>query len=202
MGLDLSRALHARLASQPRAELLTVALAELAGPARELCDVGAGDGALAARVAARIGARVEGVDVVLQPRRAIPVHAYDGRTLPFADASFELVLLSDVLHHAAEPEALLREALRVARRAVVLKDHFAFGAVSARALALYDWVGNRGTGVALPGRYLAPGAWRALFARVGARLDALRWPLAVHPPALAALTRSELQFAARLVEAA
>lgn len=39
----------------------------------------------------------------------------DARKLPFADASFDTVLLLDVLEHIAEPEAALAEARRVLR---------------------------------------------------------------------------------------
>jgi SAM-dependent methyltransferase len=37
----------------------------------------------------------------------------DAAALPFADASFDTVMLLDVLEHVAEPEAALREAARV-----------------------------------------------------------------------------------------
>jgi SAM-dependent methyltransferase len=40
---------------------------------------------------------------------------YDGRTLPFAEASFDAVICSQVLEHVFEPEAFLRELRRVVR---------------------------------------------------------------------------------------
>ena len=45
--------------------------------------------------------------------------SFDGKNLPFSDDSFDCALLSDVLHHVASPEALLREVRRVARRVIV-----------------------------------------------------------------------------------
>lgn len=190
--------LHRALVSRPRTGLLAQALAELCGRPESVLDVGAGRGDVGARIAALTGARVLGVDVHVQADALVPTTHYDGATLPFPAASFEIVLLSDVLHHAASPRALLAEALRVARCAVVLKDHFAFGSLSEKALTVYDVIGNRATGVLVRGTYLSPSAWRALFADVGAELETLRWPLDVHPPLLRALSRSELQFAARL----
>ncbi len=49
---------------------------------------------------------------------------FDGRTIPYGDAEFDVALLCDVLHHAPEDGArLLAEAGRVARH-VLVKDHF------------------------------------------------------------------------------
>jgi ubiquinone/menaquinone biosynthesis C-methylase UbiE len=47
---------------------------------------------------------------------------FDGNTLPFADNTFEVVLLIHVLHHTTNPEQLLAEAARVACRIVVVED--------------------------------------------------------------------------------
>jgi len=45
----------------------------------------------------------------------IPLQLYDGRKLPFADGSFDTVLLVSALHHADNPDEVLREAARVAQ---------------------------------------------------------------------------------------
>lgn len=189
--------LHRALVQRPRRARLVPVLSSLAGPAESLLDVGAGDGALGRDVAQRLSARWLGVDVARQPG-APEVALFDGRTLPFADGTFDAVLLCDVLHHAREPAALLGEALRVSRRAVVLKDHFRFGPASQAWLTWMDLAGNRPYGVDVLGRYFTPGEWLSLLDAAGARVAALRWPLQVHLAPLAAVTRSELQFAARL----
>ena len=46
-------------------------------------------------------------------RRHINVEADLGAVLPFADASFDTLILSDVLEHVAEPERLWREMARL-----------------------------------------------------------------------------------------
>jgi hypothetical protein len=53
---------------------------------------------------------VEGYEV--SPRRytAIPVHQFDGRTLPVADQSADIVLLVEALHQTEDPMILLKEA--------------------------------------------------------------------------------------------
>jgi SAM-dependent methyltransferase len=191
--------IHRRLVSEPRRDRLATALSALAGGASSILDVGAGDGIVGAAVAGRLGARIEGVDAKPNPRAPFPVTRIEGEALPFADGAFAVVLLCDVLHHARNPDELLREALRVARSAVVVKDHFAFGPWGERILLALDVIGNEPYGVEVRGEYATPEAWLARFQRVNARIDEMVWPLDVHGPAIRLITRSEHQFAARLV---
>src|SRR6185437_856205 len=45
-----------------------------------------------------------------------------GEALPFEDASFDAVCSFSILHHVAKPNAIVREMLRVARKAVIIID--------------------------------------------------------------------------------
>jgi ubiquinone/menaquinone biosynthesis C-methylase UbiE len=49
-----------------------------------------------------------------------------GHDLPFPDNSFDVVCELGVLHHVADPDAIVREMVRVARRAVFLSDENRF----------------------------------------------------------------------------
>ncbi len=175
------------------------AIASLAGETESLLDVGAGDGRVGAALRDALRARVQGVDVLVQTDARIPVRSFDGATLPFENGTFEIVTLCDVLHHAADSETLLREALRVARRAVVIKDHYRFGRASNALLLAMDVIGNASQGILVRGTYLSPKEWIDLASRAGGRIDAQLWPLDVHAFPLRLATRSELQFAARIV---
>src|SRR5262249_5914211 len=140
---DALFAVHHRRVHVPRVARVSRALAAQIGQARSILDVGCGDGTVALGIAAAVGAeRVAGVDVKVRPAAAIEVTPYDGRRLPFPDGAFDAVILSDVLHHCEDPAAVLREALRVAARAVAIKDHFRFGPVSDRILLWMDLAGN------------------------------------------------------------
>lgn len=50
-----------------------------------------------------------------------------GDALPFADSSFDAVCEFAILHHVAEPEVIIGEMLRVARKAVIISDSNRFG---------------------------------------------------------------------------
>lgn len=205
----LGRALasvHHHAIHLPRVDRIVAAGVELlratpGPPIASLLDVGCGDGTIGAGVAAGLGCSVRGVDVKVRPGAAIDVQALQGDRLPFDDDAFDAVLLTDVLHHAADPQALLTECVRVGARYVLIKDHLTFGVVSDGLLWLMDVVGNAAPGVETRGHYLALPEWFELVGRAGGRLTAMRWPLRIHDLPWRLVTRSELQFAA-LVETA
>jgi len=95
-----------------------LARAGLSGGMRVL-DVGCGPGSILERLAGDLGRAPVGIDInqgFLGRARAV-AHAVrgDGAALPFADASFDFVLLRLVLRHAPARVAILAEAARVAR---------------------------------------------------------------------------------------
>ena len=48
----------------------------------------------------------------------------NGKSLPFEDGAYDVVILADVLHHDPDPVALMKECGRVAKRFVIVKDGF------------------------------------------------------------------------------
>lgn len=183
----------------PRAERLRAALSRQIGRASSLLDVGAGDGVIAKSVGESVGAeRIEGVDVILRTKRVIDVREYDGLKLPFEDRAFEVVTISDVLHHCDDAQAVLGECLRVASRLVVVKDHFAYGPLSQKLLYLMDVVGNARDGIPSPGHYFEPHEWVAMIERAGGRLTGLEWPLMLHDLPWRIVAPSSLHFIAKI----
>jgi SAM-dependent methyltransferase len=200
--LGLKRALveaHHHRVHVPRVERVSRALADQIGTASSLLDIGCGDGTVARGIGARVGAtRIAGVDIKVRPYVAIEVAHYDGTHLPFPDDAFEAVILSDVLHHCRDPEAVLADALRVASRVVAIKDHFRFGELSNKILWLMDVAGNAGPAVEVRGTYFSPSEWIELVAKAGGRVTNLTWPLRVHDLPFRLITQDRLQFAARV----
>jgi len=119
--------------------------------------------------------------------------------LPFPDQSFEAVTVVDVLHHCDDPLGVLRECVRVARRTVVVKDHFSFGPVSDKLLLLLDTVGNAKEGIPLPKKWFTFSDWVQTETAAGARMVSLQWPLPMHGIPWSILARPELHFVAGLV---
>ncbi len=143
--------------------------AEPSGGMLEVIDVGSGDGYLGAVFQTfRPQTRVTGVETHVRSltRPGFEPVVYDGRHLPFADRSFDVAVVSNVLHHADDQQALFAETCRVTRRRVIIKDHLAAGALDRWKLAALDIAGNRRFGADTQGDYLNRAQWTAMFATV------------------------------------
>jgi hypothetical protein len=64
---------------------------------------------------------VTAADIVDANRTGLPHLVFDGASLPLPDRSVDIALLVFVLHHARDPDGLLRDAARVARTVVVVE---------------------------------------------------------------------------------
>jgi len=136
-----------------------------------LLDLGAGEGFVGAALRRRLGATVTLADVGDFSRTDLPQVVYDGRQLPFEDDAFDVVVLYFVLHHAGEPAAVLREALRVARARVVIAESVYESEGQRRLLRFVDRQANRlrcgGAMAEEPLRFRRAEGWRTLAERLG-----------------------------------
>jgi ubiquinone/menaquinone biosynthesis C-methylase UbiE len=139
------------------------------------------------------------VDVLIRPRTLIPVTQFDGDRVPFESRSFDYVTIVDVLHHTNDPAAVLREACRVARKGVVIKDHLLSGIGAGATLRLMDWVGNRGHDVVLPFNYLTGAQWDDAIRRANLRVVKWEDSLGLYPLIARPIFERHLHFLALTV---
>jgi SAM-dependent methyltransferase len=159
---------HATLVFARRARILSAAICNLLPRNAAMLDVGSGDGTIAYSCGKRRSdLTVQGIDILVRPETKIPVRAFDGRTIPYNDRSFDVVSFIDILHHANDAEQLLREARRVSKNWVIVKDHFAENTLDRATLTLMDWVGNAPHGVSLPYNYWSRDRWKRAFKTAG-----------------------------------
>lgn len=116
--------LVSRLGGQEPEVEEALAATALAEPVGRLLDIGTGTGTMLAQLAEHASAAV-GIDrsaemlrlargkLSPQGRQIAELLPADMRNLPFADASFDLVTLVQVLHFADDPAAVVDEAARV-----------------------------------------------------------------------------------------
>ncbi len=191
---------HGPWIHQRRVKVLARHFHEVLPPGtRSLLDVGCGDGKLAREILRlRPDLIVHGLDVFERPASAIPVTVFDGRSLPFQNRDFDVVLFADVLHHTDDPLVLLGEAARVSRLGVVIKDHLQQGPLARATLSFMDWVGNASHGVALPYNYWRPDQWQTAFDALGLKPSAWRTKLGLYPVPTHLLFERSLHFVAFL----
>ena len=197
--MSLIEHIHDGYVHHRRVRVLSAHLAEIIPQNSRVLDVGCGDGLLAHLILQRRpDLFLRGIDVLVRQQTHIPVDEFDGRVIPYGNASFNVVILVDVLHHTDDPMLMLREAARVAATAVVIKDHTRDGALAGATLRFLDWVGNARHGVALPYNYWPQQRWLEAFNTLGLTIGVWEKELGLYPrPANWFFGRS-LHFIARL----
>jgi SAM-dependent methyltransferase len=197
--MNLLESIHDRCIHTRRARVLADHFSPLIPQGCRVLDVGCGDGLLADAIARkRPDITVQGIDVQVRPQTLIPVESFDGRRIPYADGSFEIVSFMDVLHHTEDPLVLLREAGRVAAQAVLIKDHTLEGSLASFRLRLMDWVGNARHGVELPYNYWPRRRWLKAFESLGWSVDVWHGKLGLYVWPASLCFDASLHFIARL----
>jgi ubiquinone/menaquinone biosynthesis C-methylase UbiE len=156
---------------QYRAGRMAAYLAEHVRPGETVLDCGCGSLLMARRLRDLAGVRAFGTDVINLNRTDLSLCLCPGERLPLADLSVDTVCLLFVLHHADQPDAILRECLRVARRRVIVAEDVFENALELLLLKGLDWFGNRSVSseMRLPFNFRTEAEWRAEFARLGVR---------------------------------
>jgi len=91
-------------------------------PDDAILELGSGMGSMV-QVLRRQGHRVSAMDVKNTAIRADLAPAiYDGANLPYTTRAFDVCLLLTVLHHCPHPDQVLAEAIRTAKRVIIIED--------------------------------------------------------------------------------
>ena len=191
--------IHGRYVHDRRTRVLSGHLAKVIPENVFVLDVGSGDGLLGQLISQiRPDVTIKGIDVLVRPRTHIPTEKYDGERIPYGDTSFDGVMFVDVLHHTTDPMILLREAARVARSTIVIKDHLLDGLFAGQTLRFMDRAGNARHGIPLPYNYWTKETWFDAFNALGLRVGMWTAKLCLYPRPATWLFDRSLHFVARL----
>jgi SAM-dependent methyltransferase len=197
--MNVIEQVHSGYVQDRRVRVLSEALARQLPRNARVLDIGAGDGSMADAIRQkRPDLEMRGLDVLVREKTFVPVAKFDGMRIPEPDGSYDVILFVDVLHHTEDPMILLREALRVMRQAIVIKDHLANGFFADRVLKFMDQVGNRRFGVRLPHNYWPEQRWRNAFKALGLAAKSWQPRLGLYPWPASLIFDRNLHFIVRL----
>jgi len=185
-----------------RIEVLTRMIVPHLQPGDRVLDVGCGYGTLAAALMADPSCpgsvQIHGLERAKRGGEAIPVQAYDGVTFPHDDNAFDVVIIADVLHHEADPDRLIAEAVRVAKRSLIIKDHKRDGLLAQQRISFMDWAANTAYGVPCLFRYNTLTQWHDVFKRHHLPITAEHTRMTLYPMPYPLMFTSRLQYLAVL----
>jgi len=88
----------------------------------QIVEIGSGPGSLL-HVMRTAGYRVDGLDIRDNSfRPTLRPILYNGDIMPFKNKAYDTALLPTILHHTPEPDLILAEAARIARRLIIVED--------------------------------------------------------------------------------
>lgn len=173
---------HGELIYPRRISQLSQSIANLLPAKSRVLDIGCGDGLLSSQILEKRGdISVQGIDVLVRNKTFIPVTEFNGAVVPYPDGFFDVAILVDVLHHTNDPTILLREAKRVSRKAIVIKDHTSNGPMADLRLRFMDWVGNSRHGVVLPYNYWPLETWKTELTKLNLEIETWVSKLDIYP---------------------
>jgi len=157
-----------RKAGQPRARGVIQTIQRHLREGDKILDVGAGTCNIA-EILCEHGHHVTALDVKDQSRvPGIRPVIYDGCSIPFPDGSFDAALLVTILHHTPNPERIITEAKRVAKRLIIVEDIYSntphkYVTYFMDSLFNYEFLGH-------PHSNKDDAGWRALFDELNLKL--------------------------------
>lgn len=191
--------LHRRFALKRRILVLSREIAALLPENCTVLDVGCGSGEIAREVVAqKQNILLDGIDLIARPDCAIPVRAFDGISFPVADRSYDFVTIVDVLHHTPDPMVLLREARRVARIGVIIKDHNCNSQIRRVIMSISDTLGNWQYGVPLLFNFWPTVRWREAWRELGLIQETYTTDFGLYPPIRGCVFAKDMDFISRL----
>jgi SAM-dependent methyltransferase len=131
-----------------------------------ILDLGAGDGLLALEIKEQLEKEVVLVDIVDYNYTDLPLILYDQEEkIPLANEEVYTTILYTVLHHASNPEHVLKEATRITRKHLVIIEGYVEEADIKMTNCFFDWFYNRVIGdedINVPLNFLKVKGWKKI----------------------------------------
>jgi len=132
----------------------------------KILDLGAGNGLIGLEIKNQLDKEVILVDVVDYNHTELPMILYNpNNPIPLSDEEFDTTILYTVLHHSNTPKHILKEAARLTKKRLVIKE----ASIREKSLRMtnsfFDWFYNRVIGdkdINVPLNFLKVEEWEKL----------------------------------------
>ncbi|MGD2124673.1 MAG: class I SAM-dependent methyltransferase [Desulfobacteraceae bacterium] len=165
-------------------------------------DVGCGSGALGRSIIESPSCppqvKVTGLEKIRRGEEFTVVESYDGQQIPYPNDAYDVVILADVLHHARDPDNLIDECSRVARRLLIVKDHKVEGFLAKQRISIMDWASNMQYGVPCLYNYNTLEKWKHWFERHRLEIELEINSMKLYPPIINFFFGGRIQYLAVL----
>ncbi len=147
-----------------------------------ILDIGAGSGEIAeAILSKRPDISITGIDIKNRENTKIEIKAFNGKDIEYEDDKFDYSIIVDVLHHTYNKKELLREAVRVSKKGIIVKDHLYKNKFDYLTLSFMDYIGNKPYSIDVIYDYFTLAQWRKLFSEENISINSLSTNLKLYP---------------------
>lgn len=140
-----------------------------------ILDLGAGNGLLALEITKQLEKDVFLVDIVDYNCTDLPLILYNPKEqIPLADKEADTTILYAVLHHANDPECLIKEAARITKNRLVIVEGYIEEDETRITNSFFDWFYNRVIGdedINVPLNFLKLKEWEKILESHGFRIS-------------------------------
>ena len=162
---------------------------------RSVLDIGCGDGTISSLILKnKPNILIKGLEVSERKRCLIDCKVFSGIEIPLKNSAVDLCILIDVLHHTVNIQELLKEAIRVSQRYIIIKDHIYSNYFDLAVLRFMDWIGNKPYGVNLPYNYQKKDSWLHIFQSNNVKITMWNDNLKLYPFPFSLLFGNKLHF--------
>lgn len=131
-----------------------------------ILDLGAGNGKLAETIKKELNKNITLVDVTDFNKTNIPLILYDGKNLPIIRDYFDTSLLIVVLHHCIDSLSVLKEAIRVTKKRIIIIEAIYSSNEEKEVNKFFYWFSNRillKRKIEVPFNYKSSEEWTTIF---------------------------------------